>query len=235
MNEDRMKDLLESYMEEEMEVLLPEEMEGYDSEPSHRFQRKMKKLFRAEKYFGKRIRMAVWIRRACACAVIVIALVTASGAGARIVGFQAWQYHRLLDGDENMEDKLYQKSNDTSEKSSAKKAMHDVPVYVPKGLKKVDYDESDLSLYVQWDRTQMSGIQYARDKIEEGTQIGMDMGYESREKLGVAGFTADYCIKGDEEWLAWEDTVYHYIIIASDIKNAKQELIKMAESIYKRQ
>ena len=42
-----------------------------------------------------------------------------------------------------------------------------------------------------------------------------------------------YYIKEKEEWIVWNDKQYNYMIMATDFSNAKNVLLKMAESIYK--
>lgn len=62
--------------------------------------------------------------------------------------------------------------------------------------------------------------------------LALDGEYQLKEKITINDFVGDYCVKGNETWLVWDDACYNHMIIATDLDNLKEVLIKMAESLY---
>ena len=48
------------------------------------------------------------------------------------------------------------------------------------------------------------------------------------------GYQAYYYIKGNEEWIMWDDKEYNYMILLIKKGNYKAELLKMANSLYQK-
>ena len=86
---------------------------------------------------------------------------------------------------------------------------------MPKGFRYYSHDElsSGNALYDEWRDEKENTLQYSRGKVREGDQIYTDSEYEQKIKTSVMGYEAYYYIKGNEEWIMWDDKEYNYMIL----------------------
>lgn len=69
-------------------------------------------------------------------------------------------------------------------------------------------------------------------EVDESHPVATDVEYDYKERITVSGCRYEYCSKGQDAWIMWDDSKYSYMIIATNIKEAKEVLIKMVEDIY---
>ena len=74
-------------------------------------------------------------------------------------------------------------------------------------------------------------IHYSIAVVKSGNT---DSEYEQKLKTSVMGYEAYYYIKGNEEWIMWDDKEYNYMILLIKKGNYKAELLKMANSLYQK-
>lgn len=241
MTENEIKGLLKRYVDAEMD-LTKESEQIHSQEPSGKFKRKMKRLFSVEKYFGGHIRAGYFVRYAAVFAGAALVLLGTGQVGARILGIYPWKFEQSYSTDLNMERRDYQKPKDyrgSGKEDHLKKAVRDFPAYVSGGLPlKIKEQEKD-SLYMEWwvkeDRADC--ILYDRERLGENLSISTQGEFDEKEACTVAGYNAFwYKAKDDNDyWLLWDDQEYNYNIhlVGSENPNPEEELLKMAESIYK--
>ena len=118
MTEERIKELIQGYVNAEM-ALIPDS----DTLPEHppysrRFNRKMKRMMRAGDYFGGNLHLYTVLSRVAAAVLIVLSLAVANQASAAIFGFNPWkEATRVFFPDVEME----QKRNGLDERADTKR------------------------------------------------------------------------------------------------------------------
>ena len=133
--------------------------------------------------------------------------------------------------DSKMDVKTYKDSADWSD-TEADIIVRDFPVRLPKGFEKTAFEQSDTSLYAEWNKEGKEYIQYSRIILSDGMSLGMDGEYESKEKITICDYVGEYCVKGEESWIVWDDTTYNHMIISTKVEEPKELLLEMAESLY---
>ncbi|MBQ6537432.1 MAG: DUF4367 domain-containing protein [Eubacterium sp.] len=236
MSDEQIKDMLTRYVCAEME-LLPAMDEIPEHPPySKRFNRKMKHIMRAGDWFGS-WRVYSVLYKAAAVVLIFLSLATANQVSAAVFGFNPWKaVTEMFDPTVKMNQWIYEK--DTNTHRVGQKPLSDIPIYVPKGYKIVSDKRSDRYISLDWDDISTNdnhyGLTYDRDLMMDGTGISMDAEYESEEKSDVCGYEVKIYTKGKEVWIHWFDENYSYFIDSYGLEDAKSELMRMAESIYKK-
>jgi hypothetical protein len=235
MTDNEIKQLLETYVETEMSQI---KVADYDTETyavSNKYKKRIRKLFFVEKYFGRNINWGYAIRKAAIIVICILSLIGANKVSACVFGFNAWKYTVSYLYGINMEQKEYQEPNEPSEDAVNKQAMRDFPDYIPDGLVRNQLDDSSKSaLYADWFSTDRKRVlQYQRTQLSGDIIIASDGEYTKKEKCEIGGYTAYYYQKNDENWISWDDNQYNYGIYVIGIDNPKDELIKIANSIYK--
>ena len=131
---------------------------------------------------------------------------------------------------------MKKENQDEKTKESLPDVIHEKPTFVPKGFRYYSHDElsSGNALYDEWRDGKKNTLQYSRGKVREGDQIYTDSEYEQKLKTSVMGYEAYYYIKGNEEWIMWDDKEYNYMILLIKKGNYKAELLKMANSLYQK-
>lgn len=233
MTEKEIRILLGQYAEAELSLL--EMPDIADEEPvSLKYKKRMKKLFKTEKYFGTHIDLGSFVRKA---AIFLICLMFLFGAGevsAHVFGVDPWEYVLSVISDIKMERRQYTKEDKEIDANTFYEPMREIPEYIPEGLVQNSVEKPyDDDIYADWfSEDQKKAVQYSRYTIHEGTVISSDAEYLKKEKCRVGGYVAYYYQKEDENWISWEDKKYAYQIYLTGIKSPKEELLKMAESIY---
>ena len=231
MTEKQMIVYLHEYITDEMCLLDEKEMAEYEHEFSKSFLKKTKRMFWSEKYFGSKLHIGYIVRKIAVVILVVVSLFSANQVSAKVFGFDVWKYVVSFLAENRMEERTYteQKVSNQNERLEAKK---DVPETVPVHLNETVRSEDAQDLYVEWNYGSQY-IQYDRIVLSEGLSVATDAEYDSKEIISVCDYRCEYCIKGQEAWIIWDDSKYSYQIIATNIKNAKAVLLEMAEDIYR--
>lgn len=235
MNDQKMKAVLTSYIRKEMSLICETQMPGYDHTYSKNFNKRIRRMFWSEKYFGKKLHVGYAVRRIAIVALIILSLFTVNEVSARVFGFNPWNYLTSFLSDSKMEVKTYKESGQYS--GVLKGTEHititkDVPESIPEGFERASIERGASGLYVEWCRSGKEYLQYSRTKLVDSIRMATDGEYDSKEKTEIHGFVGNYCVKGDETWIIWDDTSYNHIIVATGVKDSKKLLKEMAESLY---
>ncbi len=231
MTEKQMIAYLHAYITDEMQLLDAKEMAEYEHEFSKSFSKKMKRMFCSEKYFGSKHRLGYMVRRIAVVILVGACLFSANQVSAKVFGFDVWKYVVSFLAENKMEERTYTEQR-VSVQNECLEAQKDVPETVPTYLIETVYTEDANGMYVEWNHEDQY-LQYDRTVLLEGLSIATDAEYDSKEIITVSGYRCEYCVKGEETWIIWDDSKYRYQIIATNIKNAKDVLIEMAEDIYR--
>ncbi len=91
MTESELKEALKKYQEAKLKEIdeMVDQMEEHEFSP--RFQRRIKKLFWSERYFGSRITLGLVMRKVAMIAIILTSLVVAGQVSARVFHFHPWE------------------------------------------------------------------------------------------------------------------------------------------------
>lgn len=233
MTEQQIVAYLHEYITDEMNLLEESEMSDYEHEFSNKFRKKIRRMFWSEKYFGNKIHLGYVVRKIAIIVLIVASLFTANQVSAKVFGFDLWKYVVSFLAENKMDERTYTEKI-TSKQKECVEAKKDVPETIPKEFKeKLRLEDAD-DLYVEWKYGEQY-LQYDRVKLSEGVSIATDAEYNYKEKITVSGYQCEYCVKGQEAWIMWDDLEYSYQIIATNITDAREVLMKMVEDIYWKQ
>ena len=232
MTDDMIKQLMTAYVYAEMDALKPELLEGYDHEYSKRYQRKIRRVLWSEKYFGKRLRLGYAVRRAAIVILAVLGVAAATEVTAKVLGFNPWRYFMKYNTQNKMEGWNFLNLNNEIPDSNLPKAVSEMPRYIPDGMVETIKETTSTGLDIEWEKTKDEVIQYSSELLEEDLTIWYDNEYEESMPINICGYSGKYCIKDDSSWIIWTDSSYNYMIRCYSIPNQKDELLKMAESLY---
>ena len=193
-NEQDIKKLLTSYVREEMALLCEEDLPGYDHMYSAAYQKRMKKMFWSEKYFGSKLHFGYMVRRIAVVMIVLFILFTANEVSARTLGFDPWKFITSFLRDSKMDVKTYTEQIEGIDDIELPVIKRDVPVQIPDKFKEVTLDRNDASLYVEWRRGKKY-LQYSRIKLSAGMSLAVNGEYQSKEKVTIMGLSGDYCVK----------------------------------------
>lgn len=232
--EEELKKLLTSYVRAEMDQIRPEEMNGYDHEFSSRYRKKIQKVLRGGKDLLKRISMGHAVRRAAAAALIIVSLLSVTQISARIFGFRPWNYISSFDDEHIMDEKEYLEPNDNAsiDDENLLKVTKEVPDDIPDGFGQKKVQDGIASLSAEWEGPGNAQIRYSRINLTGSMSMSINSECDTKERVSIAGYEGYCYIKDRDAWLQWDDTVYCHWLDISDTENAKDELIKMAWSLY---
>ncbi len=233
MNDRELKNMLVSYVGEEMALIREKELPGYDHVYSRPYQKRIRRMFWSEKYFGSRIFVGYAVRRIVVFAIIIISLFVANEVSAKVFGFDPWKYVTSFLNDSKMDKKMYTGfvGEDGASEGAVTVVARDVPTALPEGFEQTAFKQDEEHLYAEWQKEDRY-LLYNREKLSVGMSMAIDGEYESKESITVHGFVGDYCIKGDEAWIVWDDATYNHAILATGVENPKEILGRMAESLY---
>lgn len=232
MNEQDIKNLLTSYVREEMALIFEEDQPGYDHVYSNAYKKRIKRMFWSEKYFGCKLHFGYMLRRIAVVVIIILSLFTANEVSARVLGFNPWKFITSFLSDSRMGVKTYTEQTSDLEHVEFAVIKRDVPIKIPDKFEKVAFNQDDISLYVEWGNEE-EYLQYSRIKLSADMSLAMDGEYKSKEKITIIDFAGDYCVKEGETWIVWEDGYYNHMITAGSVDKSKEILLDMAESLYK--
>ncbi len=235
-DEEKMREAVKRYVRAEMDLLDKKNIIREPLPDSRRYRRRLNRVFRkygfrvpgTERKPGYRYRVAFATVAAC------FSLLFAVTVGAKVLGIHPWEYMSSHVSGIEMEHRSYQKPSDDTDSNSVKKRISDEPLYVPSGLKETERTKGDTVLMVAWLADKESGIQYSRYEITEGMSFSVDDECDIEKQIAVAGYVGTYREKSKEKryWIVWDDADYVHHLNATDIPNAKEELLRMAASMY---
>lgn len=229
--ENELKNVLKQYQDMQIQKIKPEKMEGYKHVFSHGFEKKIKVLFRSEKYFGKRIYVGYIVHKVAVIVLVLISVLAALEVGAKVFGFQPWSFCTTFSEQNGMEQRIYEESVKTDRQMP--RVKNELPLYVPAGYGNIDIKISNKDCScILWQGKEKSEIEYMRTLIAQGMVIAYDASYKQKENLLVNGFQGKCYYNGEERWIIWDDCEYSHCIISVSLNNAKREMVKMANSIY---
>ena len=237
MNEESIKRFLTTCVYQEMNSFYPLKEEDYNHEFSKKFKKRWKRLNWSEKYFGSHLRLAYTVRKVAAVVIVILSLAAANQVSAKVFGFNAWKYLLSYDSKGKVEIRDYVGQNQNEKtKESFPDVIHEKPTFVPKGFRySVDNaTQSGNFSYNEWKEGKENLIQYTRCKHMEGDYIYTDSEFEKKIKTSVMGYEAYYYIKGKEKWIIWDDKQYNHMITITKKGNYKNEILKMANSLYQK-
>ncbi len=232
--EEELKKLLTSYVRAEMDQIQPEEMDGYDHEFSSRHRKKIQKVLRGGKGFLKRISMGHAARRAAAAALIIVSLLSVTQISARIFGFRPWNYNSSFEDEYIMDKKEYLGPNEniSIDDENLLKVIKEVPDDIPEGFVQKKVKDGIVSLSAEWERPDHAQIRYCRINLTGSMSMWVNSECSTKERVSIAGYEG-YCYAKDmHAWFQWDDTMYCHWLDISGTENAKDELVKIAWSLY---
>lgn len=232
MDDNEIKKLLDAYVNAEMSLI---DMNDYDVNTytvSTKYKKKIKKLFSVEKYFGSKLYLGYTVRRIAIVVIIILSLLTANEVSARIFGFHPWKFVTSFLSDSKMDVKTYTGKTSDISRTEFATIKRDVPLQIPDRFEQVTFENDKAGLYVEWNNGD-EYLQYSRHTLSSNITIAVDGEYQSKEKITIADFAGDFCVKNDETWIIWDDEQYNHMIIATSVENSKELLLDMAESLYK--
>ena len=244
MNNDFLKQALTEYQNQQMELLNPAELPGYEHSFSRRFRRKIRRLFWSEKYFGRRYRVGYALRRIAIIVFLLISLAAAYEVSARIFhwGFRPWNMDHVKHRGDAISWHIVSLKSDMADKKLPK-PLRLMPGYLPADYQ-IKWLKGDMidPHFGSWHRYNNSKyeIDYFADPIREDES--RDVNDELFQKrITVAGYEAFLSIldEGDtmigtnmtDTVIFWLDTKYMHLL-QTNMENAEQVIRAWAESIY---
>lgn len=235
MTDQEIKDLLTSYVGAEMALIDAEVPTEQDYRYSKSYNKRIRRMFWSEKYFGSRLHLGYMVRRAAVVAIIILGLCVTNEVSARVFGFSPWEFVTSFLAGSKMDVKTYVKPEEQPRQpveTALPAITRDVPVLIPEGFEQTAFNQNDGDVYAGWGKTEKESLQYMRCGLSTGVSIATDGEYRSKEKITIHGYVGEYCVKEDKIWITWEDAFYQHIITAVSVENPKEMLINMAESLY---
>lgn len=195
---------------------------------SKRFHKKLKRLFWSHANFRKNIRVGYAVRRIAMIFIILAGLFAANEVSARFFGFDAWKTIRsLVDGGKGTKVEYM----DPQKEEEMIEPKRKEPDYIPKGYRETDRDVIWPFVTIVYENVEGKKVSYNRTEIMKGEATIYDAEYDEEKMVTIANYQARLIYDGDGKYLWWHDEEYEYSIICGRI--ADEEIMKMAESIYK--
>lgn len=146
MTESELKEALKKYQEAKLKEIdeMVDQMEEHEFSP--RFQRRIKKLFWSERYFGSRITLGLVMRKVAMIAIILTSLVVAGQVSARVFHFHPWESFSFFGKQEESGE------NKTGEGDTSHIVSVEDDDFVPKAKKEKKKKKKEEKLKNQLDR-----------------------------------------------------------------------------------
>ena len=230
MEQEYLSKILGDFAESRMNTLYSEDKYNQAQRQfTKHYEKKIKRLIANEKYFGTHIRLANGMRRVAVLAVTVISLIAANTVSAKVFGFNPWEMIKKSLGD--MYEIRYEKPKKETPPIEIGERIHDIPAYVPDGFARIQYEkEENVGILAEWKKGEQD-IGYMGVLIQEDMRTSIDAEYENEKHVTIAGYDAVLMKKGTELYLLWNDKQYQNNLDGNEI--SEEELIKIAESLYK--
>lgn len=235
MTDKEIKDLLTSYVGAEMALIDAEVPKEQDYSYSKSYNKRIRRMFWSEKYFGSKLRLGYMVRRAAVVAIIILGLCVTNEVSARVFGFSPWEFVTSFLSDVKMDVKTYVKPEEQPSQpveTALPAITRDVPVLIPEGFEQTAFYKDDTIFHIEWTKGKKRHLQYLRRKLSPDMTTTIDSEHQSKETITIHGFIGDYYVKRNETLIIWNDASYNHTIIAIGVENPKDTLIKMAESLY---
>lgn len=230
MEQEYLSKILGDFAESRMNTLYSEDKYNQAQRQfTKHYEKKIKRLIANEKYFGTHIRLANGMRRVAVLAVTVISLIAANTVSAKVFGFNPWEMIKKSLGD--MYEIRYEKPKKETPPIEIGERIHDIPAYVPDGFARIQYEkEENVGILAEWKKGERD-IGYMGVLIQEDMRTFIDAEYENEKHVTIAGYDAVLMKEGTELYLLWNDKQYQNNLDGNEI--SEEELIKIAESLYK--
>lgn len=235
MTDQEIKDLLTSYVGAEMALIDAEVPTEQDYSYSKSYNKRIRRMFWSEKYFGSRLRLGYMVRRAAVVAIIILGLCVTNEVSARVFGFSPWEFVTSFLTDSKMDVKTYVKPEEQPHQpveTALPAITRDVPVLIPEGFEQTAFYQDDTILHVEWTKEKKKYLQYLRRKLSSNITTMTDGEYQLKKTITIYGFVGNCYVNANETWITWNDASYNYEITATGTEVPKETLIKMAESLY---
>ncbi len=146
MTESELKEALKKYQEAKLKEIdeMVDQMEEHEF--SSRFQRRIKKLFWSERYFGSRITLGLVMRKVAMIAIILTSLVVAGQVSARVFHFHPWESFSFFGKQEESGE------NKTGEGDTSRIVSVEDDDFVPKAKKEKKKKKKEEKLKNQLDQ-----------------------------------------------------------------------------------
>lgn len=146
MTESELKEALKKYQEAKLKEIdeMVDQMEEHEFSP--RFQRRIKKLFWSERYFGSRITLGLVMRKVAMIAIILTSLVVAGQVSARVFHFHPWESFSFFGKQEESGE------NKTGQEDTSRIVSVEDDDFVPEAKKEKKKKKKEEKLKNQLDR-----------------------------------------------------------------------------------
>jgi len=230
MEDDEIRKILEEYSD----YMADTYDKKYGNQPEHTFspafEKKMQRLIRNQKRYGKHAVMGGRIVKAASILFVCgISLAGAAHISAKYFGMNPWKELIVNQGD--MDQVQFQEKEETG---VVRKNM--IPTYVPEGFemtyKEIDLNELFDTYDAVWEKEDENGIiSFSSIEIVEDSAGLRDNEFIMTEKVSVMAYEARLCYKKDGEIiLMWNDETYENLVNYVNIDT--EEVIRLAESLY---
>ena len=233
MEDDEIRKMLEEYSD----YMADTYDKKYTNQPEHTFspafEKKMQRLIRNQKRYGRHAVMGGRIVKAASILLVCgISLVGAAHISAKYFGMNPWKELVVNQGD--MDQVQFQKKKGKEETSVVRKNM--IPTYVPEGFemtyKDINLNELFDTYDAVWEKEDENGIiSFSSIEIVEDSAGFRDNEFIRTEKVSVMVYEARLCYKEDGEIiLMWNDETYENLVNYANTDT--EEVIMLAESLY---
>ncbi len=235
MKEDEIKKMLERYSD----YMADTYDKKYGNQPEHTFspafEKKMKRLIKNQKRYGKYAVMGSRIVKAASILLVCgISFVGVTHISAKYFGMNPWKELVVNQGD--MDQVQFQKKEGKEETGVVRKNM--IPTYVPEGFE-MTYKDINTGLFKVYDtmwKTKDGGgvIFFSSIEITENSVEFRDNEFVKIDKSTVAVYEAKICYKeNDNIILMWNDDIYENMVTFAGVET--KEVLHMAESLYNKE
>lgn len=233
MEDDEIRKILEEYSD----YMADTYDKKYGNQPEHTFspafEKKMQRLIRNQKHYGKHAVIGGRIVKAASILLVCgISLAGAAHISAKYFGMNPWKELVVNQGD--MDQVQFQKKKGKEETSVVRKNM--IPTYVPEGFemtyKDINLNELFDTYDAVWEKEDENGIiSFSSIEIVEDSAGFRDNEFIRTEKVSVMVYEARLCYKEDGEIiLMWNDETYENLVNYANTDT--EEVIMLAESLY---
>ena len=233
MEDDEIRKMLEEYSD----YMADTYDKKYGNQPEHTFspvfEKKMQRLIRNQKRYGKHAVIGGRIIKAASILLVCgISLAGAAHISAKYFGMNPWK--ELIANQGDMDQVQFQKKEGKEETGVVRKNM--IPTYVPEGFemtyKDINLNELFDTYDAVWEKEDENGIiSFSSIEIVEDSAGFRDNEFIRTEKVSVMVYEARLCYKEDGEIiLMWNDETYENLVNYANTDT--EEVIMLAESLY---
>ncbi len=226
MDDSEMRRVLEEYSDTQLDAYCKK----YDNQPEHIFspvfEKKMQRLIKNQKRYGRHAVLGGKIARAASILLICgIILAGASHISAKYFGMNPWKEFIVNQGD--MDKVQFRKKEGAEEKGVIRKHM--IPTYVPEGFE-LTYKDINTNLFKVYDTTwktedEKGMILFSSIEINEDNVELRDNEFVKVNNASVAKYKAKLCYKADNNiFLIWNDDVFENMVTFTGVEVNPQKM-----------